>query len=135
MTAITDADVVRFTEGDCHIFARYLHHYTGWPLAAFTYNWPWAEEEGIQLNTPDLHAFVIHPSGDYVDIEGRCDPEEFKARWKPEGAREVSVWGTPDNPDWTWDWKDVQFGELSYWRALHLAPIVAREADYAFSDQ
>jgi hypothetical protein len=67
-------DVRRFTEGDCHIFALALHKLRGWPTCAFR---DWDGE-------PHLHAFVRHPDGDLIDIDGKRPPEAFFVDWDGE---------------------------------------------------
>ena len=78
-----EADVERFTNGDCHILAAVLHRETGWQLGSFaTHDYP---------DGPDVHAFVIHPSGCYLDVEGAHNPLEFVRGWQEEQDDVIGV--------------------------------------------
>ena len=68
---ITDDDIVTFTEGDCNVLAEVIHNKTGWSFAAF-------HQDGWL----DLHAFVITPSGKYLDVEGVHSYDDFVESWK-----------------------------------------------------
>jgi hypothetical protein len=124
MPTIRDADIDRFTAGDCHIFARRLAAITGWTLATF----------GTDEDHPVDHAFVIHPSGDAVDIQGRRSLAAFQSDWDWLGGSQRNVirwptWGALAAFDGlindTGDWSRPDLGNYSYLRAAQLAPVVA----------
>lgn len=113
-TEIRHPDLVRFTCGDCHIYARVLSKHTGWPMYCFT----------TDMMMPTDHAFVLHPSGDPVDIEGRHNLSTFLERWDHE-PHEMA--------EFTWEqlkaiegWDHTQFGEYSYRRARKLINITLK---------
>jgi hypothetical protein len=110
---ITNADIDRFTCGDCHIFARALHAATGWPIHTF-----------VNDGFPDAHAFVRAPDGRCVDIEGWSTIRKFKARWGLSGCPIKEI-------EWAnllADWGGPEFGSHSYKRAKQLVPLILDEA-------
>jgi len=107
---IGDADIKRFTRGDCHILAHALHRRTGWPIHAFL------EVDGI----PAIHAFVITPNGYAVDIKGASPLPEFEREWGVSAHMPV-------------DWQEIRRewptqSKHSYVRARLLAPALAAQA-------
>lgn len=106
---ITELDIIRFTEGDCHILARAIHLLTGWPMFSF--------DDGH--GDPDLHAFVIAPSGKALDIEGLHSLRDLRRDWGSSPLVEtsyeaiVSIWG-----------HETSFGRYSFARARKLAPML-----------
>lgn len=116
---ISARDISRFTCGDCHIFARRLAMETGWTLATF----------GTVEGLPAAHAFVIHPSGDAVDIQGRRSMAEFQSDWRWSSASGIVLtWDSWDelaaHNGETGDWSTADGGPYSYLRASQLAPTV-----------
>lgn len=99
-----EADVDRFTTGDCHIFALALSKLTGWPTYAF--------EDSFD-GQPYLHAFVVAPDGWIYDVEGRHDPTEFKKSWSHDIYRAYDFY--------EYDWTSPCFGYYSRRRAAALA--------------
>lgn len=104
-----NADIDRFTTGDCHIFAKAVHSLTGWPIATFDYEYD---------PTGSIHAFNIMPDGRLIDVEGVFMPKEFISKWKQWKARSYSVqhWPTMRR-----SWQGPQFGHYSYRRARVVA--------------
>jgi hypothetical protein len=82
---ITELDITRFTEGDCHILAKVLHLRTLWPLCTF--------HRGDC--EPDLHAFVC--DGDTaIDVRGARPIDDLLCEWEDAaGFIEISElnWG------------------------------------------
>lgn len=107
--SIRAADIRRFTEGDCHIFAYALNRITGWPVHTFV----------TECGTPDLHAFCVTPDGQAADIEGLHSISDFKAKWHCQTIAdqgkfiEDEFWG-----------RIVYLGAYSRVRARRLAPLV-----------
>lgn len=104
-----NADVDRFTTGDCHIFALAVHKLTGWPIATFDYE---------HDPTGSIHAFNIMPDGRLIDVEGIHDPNEFVKQWKRWGAKRFSKQHWPTMRK---SWQGPQFGQYSYARARVVA--------------
>lgn len=103
------ADVKRFTEGDCHLFARALNKLTGWPIHAFICD--------PEDDYPDLHAFCVTPCGRAVDVLGVRPLDEIMEEWEAWGAVDHREFGWPLHHDW-----DVPiFGDYSRKRAALLA--------------
>lgn len=104
-------DVERFTEGDCHIFARALHKLTGWPIHTFgRRDHPYGG---------DVHAFCVLPDGRIADIEGVRDAKDFCADWHYSfkvSAHHPRPWS--DIRHW---WGGPAFGPYSYRRARIVA--------------
>lgn len=100
-------DNYRFTCGDCHILALRLHRLTGWQLATFA----------CSNGDPCDHAFVIHPDGDAVDVNGKTNMEEFMKGW---GGGPIATWTIPEFRKSTW-WQGPEFGHYSYARARIVA--------------
>lgn len=89
---ITELDILRFTEGDCHYLARVLSQKTGRPIGSFN-----------GYDSPDLHAFLIVGRNKILDVEGLRTRAEFKKRWRT------------DWPIKRYSWEDVKvFGEPTY---------------------
>ena len=109
-----DADVDRFTTGDCHIFARAVHALTGWPIATF-------DDEYDATGT--IHAFNLTPDGRCLDIEGIFEPEAFIKKWKCWGASSYSIQHWPTMYK---SWQGPQYGHYSYQRARVLAQRLLR---------
>lgn len=107
---------MRFTSGDCHIFAWALFRLTNWPMHAFV----WEDE-------PDLHAFVRTPCGAWVgDIEGWHELETFIPRWGQGYYTEVRPFTWWDFDD---DWgQGHNLSSYSAKRARLLAPLVVEQA-------
>jgi hypothetical protein len=104
------ADVSRFTEGDCMIFARAINKITGWPICTFDANgWDFG----------NYHVFVQMPDGRCVDIEGVFEPKEFIKKWKGYGVKSFSQYH--HWPSFRRDWNGVAFGAYSYERANVMA--------------
>jgi len=105
---ITPRDVVRFTEGDCHILARAIHKRTGWDVAAL---------HGGNRSYPDYHVFVLAPTQPVraLDVLGLHKPHELVRAYGAVGYMRVSpksvaaAWGGP------------YFGRYSYERAATIA--------------
>ena len=114
---IRPPDYVRFTQGDCHIFARAVNKLTGYPIYCFV-----APAGSGYDEEPDTHAFVVDPQGRAIDIEGRHeDMDAFIANW--------SKWGSDQIREYSWkelrhSWGGPDFGNYSYERARQLAPLV-----------
>jgi hypothetical protein len=90
----------RFSYGDCHILAMRIHRLTGWPIATF-----------CDSCGPHTHAFVRHPDGDIVDVNGKQTEQEFRLRWAAycDGmAEEIREWTIPELEASIWD-TDPQF--------------------------
>lgn len=104
---VSGRDNYRFTCGDCHILALRLHRLTGWELATF------ADANGH----PIMHAFVIHPDGDAVDVDGKRDIEAFRSGW---GGYRIKTWTIPEFRKSSW-WGGTAFGHYSYARARVVA--------------
>jgi len=107
---ISEADIERFTKGDCHILAHALHLRTGWPIHAFV------EVGGI----PAIHAFVVTPTGYALDIKGAVALAEFEREWGVGAHLEV-------------DWHEIRrewptLSKYSYTRARLLAPALVAQA-------
>lgn len=109
-------DVERFTEGDCHIFAKALHDLTGWTLCAFTFQ-----------GKPDCHVFVEAPDGRLVDIEGPLNAKAFCDKWKPWCSGRWGRFTWQDFEDSGWDLTPV-ISKWSWPRARQLAPLVIAQA-------
>ena len=71
---ITEADVCRFTEGDCHILAYALNKRTSYPIATFYY------EEDYK-HCGDIHAFILLPGGRVLDVTGIHAQKDFYREW------------------------------------------------------
>lgn len=108
---ITDLDIIRFTEGDCHYLARAINHITGWPIHCFT--WDDGEPEG--------HAFIVMPNGKILDVEGVHTPEQFYKSWHATTHKEFpfeiirACFGTPD------------YGKYTYTRAKQVAEFLVTQ--------
>jgi len=104
---VTEDDIEKFTEGDCHIFAWHVQRVTGWPIHVFNYG------------GPDLHAFNLAPDGRPFDVEGISDWRAFRKKWSTEPTMRVSyrrlrrTFGGPRFCD-------------SHARARELAPLVVQ---------
>lgn len=112
---IRPKDVARFTEGDCHIFAKALHDLTGWPLCAFTWR-----------GRPDCHAFVEAPDGRLVDVEGPMNAKSFCDKWSDFAPGRWGRFTWAGFAEGGWDLTP----QISWWslrRAQQLAPIVVAE--------
>lgn len=108
------SDLVRFTEGDCHILARAIHQRTGWTFCTFDYK-----------GSPDAHAFVQRPDGRYVDVQGVTDDVTMKKRWR---ATRIIAWTdfaafAVEYPWWGGNY--CTFGLYSFLRADQLARKIA----------
>jgi hypothetical protein len=68
-------DRERFTCGDCHVLAMAIHKKTGWPTYCFLGKWSMI---------PDVHAFVITPDGEALDIDGKRPVEALLDEWNQE---------------------------------------------------
>lgn len=110
-TTIRPADIDRYTNGDCHIFAYQLSKATGWKIHAFIY----------ENDFPDLHAFCINEKDNPVDIEGEHSIIKFRKTWNTK-AKIAEV-----------KWEDLrEWGSISYShrRAKKLIPILLKSLDY-----
>ena len=109
-----EADVERFTTGDCHIFAHELHKATGWPMECF-----------VDLGEPEpdyqasIHAFCRRPDGKLVDIEGVHEHTTFIEKWDTWGASHEA--GTMEVQWPIWDGY-MTYGDYSRRRARVLIP-------------
>lgn len=108
-TRITTRDVERFTEGDCHVLARALHVATGWPIQAL-------DVDG--RGCPDMHAFVLRPDGQALDVQGVHPLEDL-----------VTAWHARATVPTTWkrlreEWGTSVFGDYSFTRARAIAPLL-----------
>lgn len=115
---INDYDVVRFTEGDCHILARQINRLTGWPMFVFH---PDTDDDFFD-EYGDLHAFVQHPSGMYLDIEDLWEPEKFFERW---GERRVKSMPWEKMRE-AWAVSQYGDGQSGYLRAAQVARALIR---------
>lgn len=107
-------DVIRFTEGDCHILARAIHRRTGWTFCTFDYN-----------GTPDTHAFVERPDGLFVDVQGVAAEDEMVKRWRCAHIRRWHDFSTFAKKFPWWGGTYCTFGLYSYLRADQLARKIA----------
>lgn len=89
-------DVSRFTEGDCHILAQAIYKRTGWPIYGFDGMY-YDGEPGCAY-----HCFVLMPDGRVLDVEGPQGIKEFKEKWGqqkgkiiPFSERDREEWGGP----------------------------------------
>lgn len=103
---ITELDIERFTEGDCHILAKVLHALTGLPI--FTFH---IDEE------PSLHAFVMDENdGTVIDVKGARPVDEVFNEWQ---------WADPDGvipvPELDWG---AETRRGSWRRARTIAPLL-----------
>ncbi len=119
MAQVRDSDVIRFTDGDCHVFARALNAYTGWPMYAFAYEWETGAWE------PDLHAFCVYKNH-AVDIEGAEPIESFRTRWSDGDVVEVKQFEWQSMRAFQ-NWGIPVHGPYSHRRAKLLAPIIAEK--------
>lgn len=106
---ITELDIVRFTEGDCHILARVLHEVTGWPTHAL--------HDGYNKE-PNLHAFV-YSEGLAIDVRGAQPVDQLLAQWEyAEGIVQT---------------EDIDWGRAifsgSWRRARTIAPLLVLEGE------
>ena len=69
---ITEKDIDRFTTGDCHILAWAINRMTGWPIYTFLENGKY----------PDLHAFIVTPDGQALDVKGYRSLKSLKKEWR-----------------------------------------------------
>lgn len=113
-----EADIRRFTEGDCWLLARTLWKRHGWQPCAF------CSGDGIG----DLHAFVRLPNGHYLDIVGIWNEPGLKSEWTaadigPVDPSNLREWGPPLS---FWSYKRVRkiANELHSW-ALKVCPELA----------
>lgn len=97
---ITVEDQDYFTCGCCHLLAQEISRRAGWPLYSIS------DDDGL----PDDHAFVLHPSGKYLDVNGLHSEEEMLEGWASRDDAQVIhtnwtellSWG--DDPDgFGWD--------------------------------
>lgn len=79
-TAITDADVLTFTEGSCYQLAAAIREATGWPMYAF---WNQRDQQF------DDHAFVKTPNGKFLDVKGEHTRKEMHNDWTPNRIKKV----------------------------------------------
>lgn len=106
---ITDRDIYRFTDGDCHVLARAIHRLTGWTMASIY---------DPYMDGPNYHAFVLRPDGKALDVEGLHDPDAL-----------VSYYGDPESylmpVQWeallSYGWPRNAFGDYSRKRARQVA--------------
>ena len=110
-------DRVRFTEGDCHVLAQAINEITGWPICTFVTAWH---------GTATLHAFNKHPSGDFVDVEGRQSPMEFQRAWTTRLL--IKEWDGLDEMKESGWWTQPRWDD-SPGRAAALAPSIIEAAD------
>jgi len=68
---ITELDITRFTEGDCHILAKVLNTLIGWPMYALH----------MGDNDPNIHAFVFS-KGTVIDVRGARESAELFEEWE-----------------------------------------------------
>lgn len=108
---VRPADVSRFTEGDCHIFARHMATVTGYPLAVFL----------DECEFPDLHAFVVTPDGP-IDILGLHAWDDFFVLWRSRRWRTIT-WAELER-----DWGGWTISRWSVERARQLVPVVLKSA-------
>lgn len=81
---ITDNDIFRFTEGECHYLARAINQITGWTIVSFSqYGWE-----------PEEHVFVRMPDGRALDVEGTRSLRGIAREWR-RSAKEI------DEFDWS----------------------------------
>jgi hypothetical protein len=67
-------DRKRFTSGDCHVLAMAISKKTGWPTYCFLGEWL----------IPDIHAFVLTPDGEALDIDGKRPLKAIMDEWQQE---------------------------------------------------
>lgn len=104
------ADIERFTCGDCHVFAKIVNELTGWPICCFTESGMW----------PMAHAFVKMPNGKFFDIEGVHTRAKLKKIWGKEyRIRQITF------AEIAKSWHTG--AEYSHRRARTLAPILLKE--------
>ena len=109
---ITQADIITFTRGDCHIMARKLHEITGWPIRALIgHDWC-------------AHYFVVAPTGHPVDIEGVHTISDMEERWECSGLEEMNE---EEMQRWL-GWGEKAEGWATP-RAEQLAPHIIAEAE------
>jgi hypothetical protein len=70
---VTRKDVKTFMHGWCHILAHEIHESTGWPMHAFF------SEDSLD---PLIHAFIVTPMGEMLDVRGVQTPAAFDQRWE-----------------------------------------------------
>lgn len=102
-------DLVRFTEGDCHILAIEISKRTGWPV----------------MSVDGLHACVQMPDGRLLDVRGAHTPEEMAEMWSVDPETIFVYEDTHENMIHDW-W--VMFSEKSFARAKAIAPKLIRDA-------
>lgn len=104
---VTDKDILRFTCGDCHVFAMALHRLTGWMI--------WIGED---------HAYCVEEYADLpVDIEGVHTWGEFQERWGDHEHSEGPFTPEEVKVDWAYDLG----GSYTKRRARLLAEVVAQQ--------
>jgi hypothetical protein len=110
---ITERDVERFTEGDCHVLAKRLHRVAGLPLHTFIY--------GDEI---DLHAFVM-VGNKALDVMGLWDIQDFINEWSI-GTTPTKI-SPPMSIDFfnlNWEGGRPQLTRYSYKRAREVADIL-----------
>lgn len=100
---VRDADVARFTEGDCHILALTLNKLHGFKTCAF------AGDDGGPVD----HAFVELPDGRVLDVQGVTTPAVMCRRWGWEAYQPFDFY--------EWCWTQPIFGDYSRKRARIIA--------------
>lgn len=106
-----DADVVRFTEGDCWLLARTLHRRYGWQTCAFHTRYS---------KLGDLHAFVKLPNGRYLDVLGIWTAGAITREWT---AQDIG----PVDPALLTEWGPV----LTSWSHRRARQIADRLHEFA----
>jgi len=96
---ITDLDMQRFTQGDCHYLARALNKSRpDLRLAAF-------QDKNLE---PELHAFVLTPKNLVLDIYGLHTKEALKRMWSTHmdivemSWSDLSLFGPPEFSRYTY---------------------------------
>jgi hypothetical protein len=100
---ITELDITRFTEGDCHILAKVLNALIGWPM--YTLH--------TGDNEPGMHAFVFS-DGVTIDVYGARPMDALLCDWD-------MAQGIVETPEI--DWGPAIF-HGSWRRARTIAPLL-----------
>lgn len=101
---ITNNDIARFTEGECHYLARAIHLLTGWDIHCF-------QDDG----QPYMHAFVLMPNGNYLDVEGEKTLKDMR-EWS--GHKILPFTWQEIRESWGWYRPETSY---TYRRAKELA--------------
>lgn len=130
--------ISRYVHGSCRTFALALHDQTGWPLVVVTdYDPDDPTSSGTQrrragwiapalMSPMAMHAYVQHPSGKLLDVEGLHDPaaavEEYDAH-ADSGAAVLRYAAEADLRDERDEAEDADMSEVAAYAAQVLASL------------